>query len=131
MTVKFLRVVVPACPPSALSPNARHAHWAQRYAHQQAASGIARYAAVKEHPAGLPWPEGTPLNLELHIAWGKRRKRMDYDNAVAACKSYLDGVAAALGFNDRDIARISLTQGRDSSVEGFTQFVVKPAEEPA
>lgn len=82
-------------PPTSLSPNAR-GHWAikARAAAKARADALAlcRAAGIR----ALPW-------VAMHVAIEFRapsRRAYDLDNALARCKSLLDGVADASGIDD-------------------------------
>jgi len=83
-------------PPSVLSPNAR-VHWSKR---SKAAKAYrhACWALVKQ--AGLPaMPDG-----ELHLwitFYPPDRRHRDDDNMIASFKSGRDGLADALGVDDK------------------------------
>lgn len=84
-------------PPSALSPNTRHAHWSQlarakaRYredCHLEALACGARKMASDARP-------------HLHLTFvPPDKRRRDLDNLIASMKSGLDGIADALGVDD-------------------------------
>lgn len=82
-------------PPKELSPNAR-VHWKQRHRHSKAyreACGLIAMANRGNMPAG---------RLELWLTFfPPNRRHHDDDNLVARFKSGRDGIADALGINDR------------------------------
>lgn len=74
--------------------------WQTKAKAAQNARHVARYRArVAMRSAGLTEfkPEGYTVRREN----GKRGVLPDADNALAACKAYLDGCADAFGVNDR------------------------------
>jgi crossover junction endodeoxyribonuclease RusA len=89
-------------PPKELSPNAR--------VHRLAKARVAKeyrmvcWALAKE--ARLTAPEG-PVHLKLTFFPPTRQPR-DLDNCLASIKSGLDGVADAMGINDRDFRPITI-----------------------
>jgi crossover junction endodeoxyribonuclease RusA len=89
-------------PPKELSPNARvhrlaKAKFAKEY----------RYACwVLAKEAKLVAPEGQ-VHLKITFFPPTRQPR-DLDNCLASIKSGLDGVADALGINDRDFRPITI-----------------------
>jgi len=88
-------------PSPALWPNRRD-HWSvkDREAKQAKIDGAwATLKALDGKPAALTiWPdEGISVKLTFHPPSNRRRDR---DNAQAAMKHYLDGIAAALNVND-------------------------------
>ena len=96
-----LRVELP-WPPRSLSPNARK-HWSQKNDTFQEAKRVAYYACRKAiadiEALDRPKPQDGVVNVTLHCVPPDARRR-DEDNLLASCKSYLDGIAAALGVDD-------------------------------
>lgn len=91
-----MRVTLP-WPPAALSPNAR-AHWATK---SRAAKAYRHACATLARAARLPVPVAAGrLHVVLEFVPPDRRAR-DRDNMLAAMKSGLDGLADALGVDDR------------------------------
>lgn len=96
------RIALP-WPPSTLWPNrSRRLHWAQRSTSARAAREEAR-ALVKA--SGLR--PGATLCLTF---CAPTRRRYDLDNALAASKAAIDGIADALGVDDSEWA-ITITRG--------------------
>ena len=83
-------------PPAALSPNAR-GHWSKR---AKAAKKYRKdcYALAKIEKLGVDW-DG-PVHLYVTFFPPDRRNRDD-DNLVASFKSGRDGIADALGIDDK------------------------------
>jgi len=89
-----------AWPEKELWPNAR--------AHPIIVAGVRKIARAEAYYltratlAGrqLAVPAGTPIELKL-VFCPPHRRRFDLDNAQAAMKSALDGLAQALGIDDR------------------------------
>lgn len=85
---------------SALRPNAR-VHWsAKAKAAKVARSYACRVAAV----AGYDQRTFAGYDGRIHVwidFYAKTRNYPDHDNALSACKAYLDGIADALGVNDK------------------------------
>lgn len=82
-------------PPKELSPNAR-VHWSVK-ARKAKAYRAAAYLLTKQ--AGIAAPEGRAV-LALEFVPPDRRARDD-DNLVAAFKAGRDGIAEALGVDDK------------------------------
>jgi len=84
-------------PAKILWPNGR-GHWAEKAravkSARQSAWAAALAAGVKSLPLGYPFA----IAVTVHP---KTRNAIDRDNCVAALKSYLDGIADALGVDDR------------------------------
>ena len=114
-----LIVTIPGKIERRLSPNAsRHMHWATkkkaRDDAQEAAALYARQSAYEHDVTGI---SAATYHIELGKAKGEKQK--DADNLVASCKAYLDGIAAALGVDDRGWTLGTVTQVRDSEGTGY------------
>jgi len=57
-----------------------------------------------------------PLSITFVAPDGRHR---DLDNMLAACKAALDGVAEALGIDDRCFRPVTIDVARDSKKQGF------------
>ncbi|MDQ3514186.1 MAG: endodeoxyribonuclease RusA [Chloroflexota bacterium] len=112
-----LTVTIPGTPPREVSPNAR-VGWQARARHTKAYRQTAYLATMA---AGRVAFDGDrPVYLALRYAWETGRKSLDHDNALALAKAGLDGVADALGVNDRQFRCESVEQVRDPEGRGFT-----------
>lgn len=92
-------------PPACLSPNARR-HWTVK---ADAAAKTRRDARIACQAAGLralTW-ERMHVSITFHAP---SRRAYDLDNALARCKSLLDGLADATGVDDSRWA-ISIARG--------------------
>lgn len=122
MTAASLVIVVPMVPDAAAGPNrGKRNHWAkQRAINELEDCAWKATLAMREAPDFAAIQEAAArsgLIMNLEIAWCCGRKRMDDDNAIAACKGLRDGVAAGLGINDRQIRQGEMRQVRgDGSV---------------
>lgn len=99
-----LTITVPI-PDAALHPNAR-AHWARKMRAAKVARKQAHDAAVFALTDAMnrPAPRWTSATITPRFfVKDKRGLRQDADNAIAACKSYADGIADA-GIVDNDRA---------------------------
>ena len=83
-------------PSADLSPNAR-SHWRRRAKAMASAKTQAWAAAVN---AGWVVPRGSRVHLWVDF-YPPTRRMPDDDNMLARCKGYRDGIAEALGINDR------------------------------
>lgn len=87
-------------PDKALSPNSR-VHWAQK----AKAAKKARFIGWAESVAsGYGLATFADYKGKLHLwidYYAKTRNYPDADNCLSASKAYLDGIADALGVNDR------------------------------
>ena len=105
-------VWIPVQPDATLSPNSR-AHWRKKASVVRETRESARLcttSALARHTE--TWPKEGGVFVQPTILWGKGRKTMDGDNAVAILKAYLDGVADGLGVDDRTFVVDSVTQVR-------------------
>jgi len=112
-----LHVEIPATPDRDLSPNGR-VHWARKARAVKAARQAAYYATLE----ALRVPNATvfaafvlakEILLIWSVQWEPRRKTMDMDNLVACLKPFQDGIADALGVDDKRFRILRVTQGRD------------------
>lgn len=150
MSGRGMTVLVPMCPPKACSPNGGW-HWrAKADAKAQlrmAAKGAALNArwqwlgnptfsgGVPEHVEiwvddGKPVPlhgaifEG-PVLVRVCIGWGKGRRMADSDNALACCKSAIDGCTdAAIWVDDKQCSFAPVVQVRDEDGAGFVRLEI-------
>lgn len=87
-------------PAKELSPNSR-CHWSQK----ARLNKIARKdAALLAKVAGFSELTFTGYDGKLHLwidIYCKTKNYVDADNALSSCKSMIDGIADALGVNDR------------------------------
>ena len=92
-------------PPKGLSPNDR-IHWAKKAKITKAYRNISRVLAMQ---AGLVAPTTERILLALEFVPPDRRARDD-DNLIASCKGLRDGIADALGIDDkRFVTQFSLS----------------------
>lgn len=86
-------------PAKALSPNAR-VHWSEKHRFAKASKDTA-YWATKAVIGPAPFPhDGERLAVVL-TAYPPDKHARDSDNLLASAKSVLDGIALALGVNDK------------------------------
>lgn len=83
-------------PPRECSPNWR-GHWARK-AKAAKAYKAACWALAKEAGVAVKW--GGPVLLRIEFVPPDRRGR-DLDNMLASIKAALDGLALAIGINDK------------------------------
>jgi len=108
-----LCVPVPLCLPL-LTPNLR-LHWAARARATQIQRGMA-YLCAKLALNAATWPDlpySVPfagrVRLDVTVYPLPRMKTHDDDNAWIACKAYRDGLADALGLDDKQFRQGTLT----------------------
>ena len=115
-------------PSSNLSPNGRPNRWEKAKALREAKNEgyVATFAAK---PVGFKFGPG-PLKVTLHAFPPVRRDRDD-DNLIAAAKAFRDGIAAALGVNDKTFA-VQPVQWNECAKGGRLIFEVEgPSHEAA
>lgn len=110
-------------PPVALNPNSR-THWAKRAEAAAKTRRDARIACMGAGCRALPWQT-------MHVALTFRAptaRAYDLDNALARCKSTLDGVADATGIDDQ---HWTYSMSRGAPVKGGAVIIqVKEGENP-
>ena len=111
-----MKVTLP-WPPKALSPNAR-GHWSAK-SKAARAYRAACFALTKEANIAKPDTEGR-LHLWLDFFPPDRRHRDD-DNMIASFKSGRDGIADALGIDDK---RFICHPYVSEQIGGFVKFSV-------
>lgn len=129
--LRVLTVIVPGDLPRELSPNASRAiHWGTKSKMRAGVKHAAFYATKEalgawERQHG-PWePLQGRTEVQIVIAWGKGRRIMDQDNALASCKAVIDQLAeAGVIANDRFCEYPPLIQMRDEDGRGFIRLVV-------
>lgn len=93
-------MIVLPWPDKVLSPNSR-VHWAQK-AKAVKSARRSGYMAALHAGYGLDTFSGYEGKLHLWIDYyAKTRNYPDADNCLSASKAYIDGIADALGINDR------------------------------
>lgn len=106
-------MIVLPYPHKALWPNGR-AHWGAKSTQTKKHHAWARAAAN-----GIKAPETRPIQLVIHVYGKPRGPLPDADNCVAASKAYIDGIAAAIGVNDREFAapKVEFASARKTKFE--------------
>ena len=103
--------------PRELSPNARE-HWTVS-ARKKKEYKIACWALTKEAISNPQLPDGK-INLTIEF-FPPSRRHYDLDNCLASIKAGLDGVALALGVNDK---RFNLTLAMRDEVRGLIRLTI-------
>ncbi len=94
-----MNIILPY-PDKALSPNSR-CHWSQRAKAAKKARSDAFYIARE---AGMDVATFAGYDGKLHLwidYYAKTKNYPDADNCLSATKAFIDGIADALGVNDR------------------------------
>jgi hypothetical protein len=117
MSVEALTIVIPGKLDHTLSPNARP-YWRTLAEAKQTAKNLAAFHAIQaKQGADLTGIDRATYSIELGIM--KRGRALDEDNLVASCKAHLDGIAKALGVDDRGWTLGTVTQVRDPEGIGY------------
>ena len=91
-----MRVHLP-WPSKVLWPNGPNGN---RYAKSGSRKSHRKWACAAAMAAGERFTEG-PIAIKLTVFPKARGPLPDQDNCIAACKAYLDGIADAIGVNDK------------------------------
>jgi hypothetical protein len=116
-------IVVPMMPPQECSPN-HHGHWRTRHAAAAEFRECGRlcaivWASAVEHEWAIRGADA--VVMDIAVAWAGRRKAMDTDNLIAACKPLRDGIADALWSGEDQHVRVGeITQTRGEGVTVLT-----------
>lgn len=95
-------------PPRELMPNRKNGKsWHSSQAAKAAARDGAYYATKQAVGAWKPIGERIPVSIVFVPPDGRRR---DLDNLLAAAKAQIDGIALALGVDDRRFAPLLIDQ---------------------
>lgn len=96
-----------------LMPNRKNGkHWGATVGAKNDAFAEAFYL-TKEVTKGVKWPDGK-VKITLTFVQDDKRHR-DLDNLLAASKSLLDGVAHALGIDDKNFEPITIMRRYDTA----------------
>jgi crossover junction endodeoxyribonuclease RusA len=125
-----LLIEIPWTPDSRLSPNAR-VHYMRRADLVKVGREAAYYATM----AALDLADAATvealrsssrINLAWSVRWGPRRQTThDWRNLTAMLKCAEDGIADALGLNDRIFRDVAIEQERDESGVGVVLVTVQ------
>lgn len=129
-TGQALDVEIGAVPSSTLSPNAKP-HWGTRArqakVEREAAYYETRQAILLEAMSvavdQLRCEDG-PITVEITVGWPPGRKIHDADGALGALKPTLDGIADALGVNDKRFRFAPIGQTRAENARGYVRVRV-------
>ena len=94
-------------PPTPLWPN-RRAGWRELHENRKLAKSEGYFLAQDRGAKKLQYPGLLPVAITFYAP---SYRKWDIDNALAALKGYLDGIAAALGVDDTCFEPITLRRG--------------------
>lgn len=128
----IVALTVEATPHPTLSPNDRSG-WRVKSAHRQAlrqAAKLAMHNAMIRRPEIAQEAREGRLRFRIAIVWERSRqgRLMDADNALAACKGLVDGIAEKLERDDRDFVFAPVEQSTTEDRQGVTIVVIEREE---
>jgi len=118
ITTKRCEVILP-WPPSALNPNAR-LHWSKIAMAKKAYREACFYEARSAGITAAIFPRDKKLHVNL-LFYPPDRRHRDQDNMLAAMKSGLDGLASAMGIDDR---HFKMTFDVASTIGGMVKVTI-------
>lgn len=95
-------------PPKELSPNAR-THWARKARAAKKYKAQAHVSTMVMHAEGADWSRAK-VRVKM---WNRTKHRWDGDNLLSAMKSAFDGIAEALGVDDKEWTHLPCVQDTD------------------
>ena len=111
-----MKVILP-WPDRKLSPNAR-VHWAQKSKAAKVARNTALALSWDAFGKVVDWEGDVHVQLDFYPP---SKRRYDLDNAIAAMKSSLDGIADALSVDD---SRFCLHTKMHAEVRGLVEVTI-------
>lgn len=122
-----MTIILPV-PPRRISPNGR-GHWRPKARLNKLARHRAKLLALEAlgrefHARGLAVPPFAGYSLAHFFPTAQAR---DDDNADAACKAYRDGIADALGIDDRQLPKLALSTIAKDAARPRVEITLYPA----
>lgn len=116
-------------PDAALNPNAR-THWAAKGKATKEARDLAHVETLNAMHGLSPTARDAirmapAFRVRLAVIWPKLNRRRDVQNAFAATKAYVDGIADGLGVNDSLFRAWEILPG-EAVADGQVIFMVDP-----
>lgn len=117
-----LTIILP-WPDTSLMPNRKNGkHWGST----QAAKVLARqdgYFGAKQALGTGSIAKQDRMPIKITFVAPDRRHR-DLDNLLACCKAQIDGIADALGVNDRQFRPLTIDAAIDTQKQGFVKVEI-------
>lgn len=121
MTLDRLTIILP-WPDTSLMPNRKNGkHWGSTQAAKVRARQDGYFAAKAVCAKPLNLPDRIPLSIDFV---GPDRRARDIDNMLACIKPQLDGIAQALGVDDKRFRPITINDGLDTKKQGFVKVEI-------
>ncbi|HWK70016.1 MAG TPA: hypothetical protein VNS29_04160 [Burkholderiaceae bacterium] len=117
MTLDRLTIILP-WPDMSLMPNRKNGkHWGSTQAAKVRARQDGYFGAKQAMGTDcVNLPDRVPLSIDF-IAPDRRAR--DIDNLLACIKPQIDGIAQALGIDDKRFRPITINDGLDTKKQGF------------
>lgn len=117
MNVDRLTITLP-WPDTSLMPNRKNGrHWGSTQAAKVRARQDGFFGAKQAMGINsLNLPDRIPLSIDFI---GPDRRARDIDNLLACIKPQIDGIAQALGVDDKRFRPITINDGLDTKKQGF------------
>lgn len=121
-------ITIPGDLPPELSPNARPNRYAKARIVKQVRemAMLATLGSLDCH--AIRAAIAPPVTVSYTVGWGKGRKQVDDDNGAASCKAIRDGIADALGINDKHLITGTFAQERDPAKVGYVRVDLEWAD---
>lgn len=129
--MNVLSVEIPFTPTLDMTANGR-AGWRTKARLIAQAKACAHYATIEalRGSDGLDLDcalaAATEIKVMILIRWEPRRKIMDQDNALSGVKAHLDGIASAIGRDDKVFRILSIKQEKDPDGRGHVAVTLIP-----
>lgn len=109
-------------PDMSLMPNRKNGrHWGGTQAAKVRARQDGYYATINAHPGQIMLGDTVPLRITF-AAPDKRHR--DLDNLLACVKPHIDGIAQALGVDDKQFRPLTIDAKHDTLKTGFVRIEV-------
>lgn len=121
MQLDRLTIILP-WPDMSLMPNRKNGkHWGSTQAAKVRARQDGYFAAKAACTNPLNLPDRIPLSIDFI---GPDRRARDIDNMLACIKPQIDGIAQALGIDDKRFRPITINDGLDTQKRGFVKVEI-------
>jgi len=118
-----LQITIPGDIDAVLTPNRGQRNpWAKDRAKAQAHEDARLCTLSAMHGVAIAGVDRATYHIERGQA--KRRQVFDQDNCAASCKAFLDGIAKALGVDDRGWTLGTVHQTRDPEKIGYVRITL-------
>jgi hypothetical protein len=128
---RCLEIIIPGTPHRHLSPNV-HVFWRKKAAAARELKDLSYQAAVEtlhQHPGYRGrLQQSRRIGYRVCVSWERgRRGTTDEDNTLASLKAAIDGLARAIGVDDRQFSIRGVEHDRQTR-SGTTSFILCPED---